>query len=411
MQDRFELGRLVGAGHRDEPIHRWVPYKEAFAPDLVRGVLDYLGITSGVLLDPFAGIGTSLLVGAERGMTAIGVELLPYPAFAASTMLAAGTADSSAIRTLAAVAAADRRRPAARFPDFPVRDWAFNAGVLGQLCRLGTVIGEADPGIERDLVRLALLTTVEQVSQAIKDGTSLRRRRPGRRPGRWGADWTAAQVRASFLAKAERIALDVGAGPPVGLSCCHLGDARGLPTSIGADSVSVACFSPPYPNRYDYTANYQLELGFGFCDSREELRALRRAQFRSHLECPWPERRTIASDALDEFLAALLASRRRGDESGRVFRMVAGYFEDMAQVLGELARVVRTGGHVAVVVANQVFAGEELPTDLIIAKLAEDTGFITKSVWVARPKGVAPQQRLRLGSVPASRESVLVFEA
>jgi hypothetical protein len=72
------------------------------------------------------------------------------------------------------------------------------------------VIGEADPGIERDLVRLARLTTVEQVSQAIKDGTSLRRRRPGR----WGADWTAAQVRASFLAKAERIALDVGARPP-----------------------------------------------------------------------------------------------------------------------------------------------------------------------------------------------------
>jgi hypothetical protein len=91
--------------------------------------------------------------------------------------------------------------------------------------------------------------------------------------------------------------------------------------------------------------------------------------------------------------------------------MVAGYFEDMAQVLSELARVVRTGGHVAAVVANQVFAGEELPTDLIIATLAENTGFITKSVWVARPKGVAPQQRLRLGSVPASRESVLIFEA
>jgi hypothetical protein len=38
---------------------------------------------------------------------------------------------------------------------------------------------------------------------------------------------------------------------------CVLGDARSLPPTIAANSVNVVCFSPPYPNRYDYTANYQ----------------------------------------------------------------------------------------------------------------------------------------------------------
>lgn len=402
---------MVGATRRDEPLYRWVPYKEAFAPDLVRGVIDHLGITSGVLLDPFAGVGTSLLVAAERGITAIGIELLAYPAFAASTMLAASCADPAGIRALAAAAANDRRPAVPWFPDFPVRDWAFEDSVLGQLGVLHAAILEMDPSIERDLCRLALLTTVEQVSQATKDGTSLRRRQPGRRLGRWGLEWTSAQVRGTFLAKAGRIASDVRAAPTGGRSRCYLGDARQLPSSIAPHSVTIACFSPPYPNRYDYTANYQLELGFGFCTSREELRALRKAQLRSHLECSWPERRTIASAALDEFLAALLAKRQLGDESGRVFRMVAGYFEDMAKVLGELARVVHHGGHVAVVIANQVFGGEQLLSDLIVAELAEDAGFVTKSVWVARRKGVATQQRLRLGSVPASRESVLMLEA
>jgi hypothetical protein len=120
--------------------------------------------------------------------------------------------------------------------------------------------------------------------------------------------------------------------------------------------------------------------------------------------------RTIASDALDEFLA-LLAWRRLGDESGRVFRMVVGYFEDMAQVFGELARVVRSGGHLAVVVANQVFACQYLPTDLILAEITEAAGFTAKSIWVARRKGAAAQQRRRFAELPASRESVLLFEA
>jgi hypothetical protein len=83
----------------------------------------------------------------------------------------------------------------------------------------------------------------------------------------------------------------------------------------------------------------------------------------------------------------------------------------MARVFSELVRVVRTGGHVALVVANQVFFGQQLPTDLILAELAESAGFIAKSIWAARRKGVATQQRLRLDSVPTSRESILILEA
>lgn len=411
LEERLELGCLVGAGRRDEPVHRWVPYKEAFSPGLVRDILDYLGEDSGVLLDPFAGVGTSLLVANERGMTGIGVELLPYPAFAASTKLGSGLANPEKVRRLAAATASDRRRPVARFPDFPVREWAFEGPVLGQLCRLDSSIGEMGPGIEQDLCRLALLSTVEQVSQATKDGTSLRRRKPGNRHGRWGISWTAHQVRDIYLRQSEQFATDLGSIPYVDSSLCHLGDARRLPPAITPHSVSTACFSPPYPNRYDYTANYQLEMGFGFCSTRADLKELRKAQLKSHLECPWSDKRTVESESLDEFLAALAATRQNGDQVGRVLRMVSGYFEDMAQVFTELERVMQPGGHIAIVVASQVFGGQALPTDLILAELAEEVGFVTKSIWVARHKGIATQQRLRYGSIPGSRESIVLLQA
>jgi hypothetical protein len=75
--------------------------------------------------------------------------------------------------------------------------------------------------------------------------------------------------------------------------------------------------------------------------------------------------------ALDEFLSSYLASDHRGKESGRVFRMICGYFEDMDQVLTGLHAVMRLGAVVAIVIGTQVFAGKPLPTDLLLAQLAE----------------------------------------
>jgi hypothetical protein len=414
ITDHSELGRAVGSGSRDEPLHRLVPYKEAFSPPLVRAILDHVGVKSGKLLDPFVGAGTSLLVAAERQLSAVGVDLLPFAAFAADTLLRAPLADWAKIRRYAARVQAAPRLETGTFPDFPVRDWAFTPAALAELTRLHRAIVGLPAGTERDLVRLALLCIVEQSSQATKDGTSLRRRPHGDgRRGRYKTRRTRDQVRDAFNQRLDALEADAALQPgPAPGSRAIVGDARQLPNLLAkAGKFDVAVLSPPYPNRYDYSANYQLELGFGFVKNRDRLKALRRAQLRSHLEAPWPATRTVKSDALDEFLAALLHAKRIADQTGRTFKMVAGYFEDMTCVLAGLATCMRAGAPVAIVIGTQVFAGQELPTDLLIAEIAERNGFVLKDLWVARKKGVAVQQRARFKTVPASRETVLVFEA
>ena len=412
IEARAELGGLVGARRRDEPIHRWAAYKEAYSPQLVRTVIDYLGLTAGHVLDPFAGVGTTLVVAAERGLTATGVELLPFPAFAAATKLAASRVRPNKALEIAHGAAMDRRRVRGSFPDFPIRDWAFSEPVLAELTRLYRSVAEEEPGADRDMCLLALLSVVEEVSQAVKDGTSLRRRGPGgRRPGRYGAVWSRRQVRELFLERVDTFLADIAVAPAARGCRCLTGDARTLPRQIRAGHSTLAMFSPPYPNRYDYCSNYQMELGFGFVEDRCALKALRHDQLRSHLECPWPEQRTVELPALDEFCAALLAGRRTKDETNRVFKMVAGYFEDMAAVLEQVNLAMAAGGHVAIVVGTQVFSGQALPTDLLIAQLAEDRlGMNLKALWVAREKGVAAQQRQRFDTLPRSRESILILE-
>ncbi len=62
------------------PGYRWYKFKEGYSSALVNYTIDKLGIKKGKVIDPFAGSGASLFVSAERGLDAVGVELLPIGA-------------------------------------------------------------------------------------------------------------------------------------------------------------------------------------------------------------------------------------------------------------------------------------------------------------------------------------------
>ena len=109
-KDRLDLGRHAGVLPRaKEPVYRWVRYKEAYSPRLVRDVLDeLLPQPSGrqdcgelLVYDPMAGSGTSLLVAAERGLPALGADLMPYAAFLSSAMIRWREADPARVRQIA----------------------------------------------------------------------------------------------------------------------------------------------------------------------------------------------------------------------------------------------------------------------------------------------------------------------
>jgi hypothetical protein len=59
------------------PTYRWYKYKEAFSATLIEILLSKYEITSGKVLDPFAGSGTALFAASDTGINADGIELLP----------------------------------------------------------------------------------------------------------------------------------------------------------------------------------------------------------------------------------------------------------------------------------------------------------------------------------------------
>ena len=77
--------------NRETPVHRWVPWIAGFSRQFVQdGLARHLPASgAGVVLDPFAGVGTTLIEADLAGHDAVGFEINPYAVFAARTKLGA----------------------------------------------------------------------------------------------------------------------------------------------------------------------------------------------------------------------------------------------------------------------------------------------------------------------------------
>ncbi len=68
------------------PLHRWVPWIAGFSAEFVDDCLaKYLrpGPKKGIwILDPFAGVGTTLVQSYLHGFNVVGLEINPYAALA-----------------------------------------------------------------------------------------------------------------------------------------------------------------------------------------------------------------------------------------------------------------------------------------------------------------------------------------
>lgn len=171
--------------------------------------------------------------------------------------------------------------------------------------------------------------------------------------------------------------------------------------------------SPPYANRYDYTRTYALELAWLGC-GQEDFSGLRQDLLSATVEnkpkMSWLEscygNNELLKDALCMFeeqsalqeVLSILEGHVKELSNPHIIRLVRGYFQEMAVVVSELARVVRPGGVVYMVNDNVQYHGEEIPADLILSDFAEQAGFECQHIWLlARGKGNSSQQMGKFG--------------
>lgn len=121
----FDYCRYVSPnGNSSMPVHRWFRFKESFSADLLKVIVESITPLPGKtirLLDPFCGVGTSLLASQEMlaagyDIEAIGIERNPFIAFAARTKVRWPEIDAEELVGLGKQLLKDADRFSARIP-------------------------------------------------------------------------------------------------------------------------------------------------------------------------------------------------------------------------------------------------------------------------------------------------------
>ena len=167
-------------------------------------------------------------------------------------------------------------------------------------------------------------------------------------------------------------------------------DARSRLKTIS--SADLAIFSPPYPNSFDYTDVYNLQLWMlGYLRCRTDNRSLRARTLRSHVQIGWPEiPKTQLTPRLKEVANALKA-RRESLWNRNIPEMVVGYFADLKTVLFFLHRILPPRGKVVAVLGDSQYGGVRIDTARILAEIGERCGYDVEATCEIRAMRASPQ--------------------
>jgi len=407
--------------NKTRPAYRWYKYKEAYSAALVEHLLDRYAVSTGVLLDPFAGSGTTLFAASRLGLDADGIELLPIgqEIVGARELLEGPCAEEA----LTALARWLQRQPwqtvAADTPlqELRITRGAYPVATQEAIRRYLTALQQEAP-CAQPILRFALLCVLEEISFTRKDGQYLRwDHRSGRRQGEKIFDkgpiqefsaaicGKLAEISQDHIGSTTQGSLFVAPPRPTGRIRLLNGSCLQVMPTLPLAHYDALMTSPPYCNRYDYTRTYALELALLGTDEHE-LSALRQAMLSCTVENRAKDLLAINpawQDALDaadnqELLQAILHYLFRQRELGLlnndgIPRMVRGYFYEMACVIAEAARVLQRGAPLFMVNDNVRYAGASISVDLILSALAETLGFVVDQILVLpNGKGNSSQQ-------------------
>ncbi|MBX3738187.1 MAG: hypothetical protein KF715_15945 [Candidatus Didemnitutus sp.] len=370
------------------PRHRWYRFKEGFSAGLVASFTEeFLPKAGGRLLDPFLGSGTTAVEGARLGHCVVGVETNPFMAFLGRVKSGnyAGLRD---IESVAMRCLANRRiAPAFRLPDDTtlierrgLDKWLLNRSVARRFEQVRTAIADVKPRALRNLLTLALVSCIEDVANARKDGKCWRYRSQWRK-----LNFDAQALDDAFATQVLRFVEDIEGMPrlPGSATVLH-GDSRQCCDHLDdADThFDGLLTSPPYLNSFDYTDIYRPEV-FLLHAARNstELRKIRFKTVRSHVQVAWENSDPLPIPLLQQKIRAI------GEADlwcGRIPDMINAYFVDLDRVVEQCAQRLKVGATAGFVVADSAYSGVVIPVDLILSEILERRGYETKKITIFR---------------------------
>ncbi|MEW6355530.1 MAG: helix-turn-helix domain-containing protein [Planctomycetota bacterium] len=390
--------------NRERTMHRWVPWIAGFSAGFVDGILQKEGRTKKRLtvLDPFAGVGTTLVEALKYGHDAFGFEINPYAALACRAKVSAVDYDIAVLEQRIAAfheygdkALSENAGPSRSSPPegFCSRVPFFSVAVERQVLACLDFISDQEVEWVRDLFRMAFGSVMVSFSNYSYE-PSLGTRAAAGKPNVEDAD-----VFGIVGRKIEDMREDIVvfqswlAGfkrpPKAAVFTDSYLDAA---SSMRRRSIDVLITSPPYLNNYHYIRNTRPHMYWlGMVQSPADLKEMEQRSFgqfwqtvRSGPEVPLRPKLKELCDLIECLKEQNVEKGTYGGQGWANY--AAAYFNDCQRFCAVTRDVLKPGGAAVVVIGNNILQGVEFPTDQIFADIARQEGFEIVDLHEVRKK-------------------------
>jgi DNA modification methylase len=400
-------------------IHKWYPFVEGYSKEFIQSVINELDYVPELALDPFAGSGTTPLELQELGIRCYSCEVSPFMHKLASVKLENNYTKSGFEDALITVGQILQGKllpirsmmtlPEARTfqPKKGRKKWIFDRAVMNGILDIKYAISQLSKTIYQDLFSIALASILLDVSNAYRDGKSLKYK------NNWqDTKLKRRDIHSKFLNKLNDTFL-----PDIELfenkkfevenrDLCLKGDIREVINKIPDNSIDLVITSPPYLNSRDYTDIYIAELWMlDLVKGYEDLRNLRKRTLRSHVQVKHGDVQIIDSSELKKVVSEL-KENEKDHWNSELLGMIKGYFADMDLFFHSLSKKMKPNKKIFFNVANSAYYGIKIKVDEIVAEIAENNGFKIEEIRKARDLNPSSQQKDQIDSL---RETVIVL--
>lgn len=402
-QGRFAFSDPVMSDNKSLPVHRWVPWIAGYSASFVDGVISsYLpNRRAGVILDPFCGVGTTLLQAVRRGYDAVGFEINPYPALAARAKLGSPGVNLSELDSWLAELQKDcagwRIMPAP--PNViaaPLKSRLpfFSPAIHHQVLHLLAFTSAIESTLIASLFRAAFGAVMVSFSNYSYEPSLTSRPAAGK------ATIEDADVGQIMLAKLRQMRADIALlqdetrRQAFGTSRIINADFFSSDAEVKTGTINLMITSPPYMNNYHYVRNTRPQLYWlNFISAPNEHRHLETNNFGQY----WQTVReadaiglNFEHRELDRILGLLRETRlEKGAYGGPGWaNYVAAYFNDCYRFMARLRRVLARGGVGVIVIGNSIIQGQDIRTEEILSQIGVAQGLTLEGVHRIREKRV-----------------------
>lgn len=365
------------------PKHKWYDYKQGYSERLVRHIIEKENPSKkNFILDPFCGVGTTNLTAINMGYKTVGFDINPM-AILATKVKTHHYSEEEIQLIWELVNGFILPSSKVEIELGKVINTSFTNEVLETLLKIRFFVENIEINSIQALFRLALISIIDKCSLKVKDGNGLKFKKNY---------VPISNIVKLYLDQVKEMLTDIEQSNENVENKIYLGSmiTEDAFNKVNELPFGLCIFSPPYANCFDYCEVYKLELWIGgFVKSYNDFEYFRSIALRSHVNSKFSHKFVNTNKDVD-LIASLISSFNVWNKN--IPDMIRGYFDDMELMIRNISKILIKDAKCYIVVANSGYKGILVPTDLLLADIAERYGFRICNIYHARKIRSSSQQ-------------------